>query len=98
MEPRDKAKLLSDMGYRRVSNKYCIVSRVDREDWKEYMAHRHAPWDFDEGMRLVNMIGNANAAGYYRRAISSDTLTVDNEVYKLMKSSNGDPTGFIEEE
>ncbi len=28
-------------GYRAVSNRYRIVARIDREDWREEMARRH---------------------------------------------------------
>jgi hypothetical protein len=41
---------LISKGYRVVSRRYSILSRVDREDWREYMATKHSPWSLREGM------------------------------------------------
>ena len=56
-------------GYRQVSRRYGIVSRVDRKDWREVMAATHV-----NGMCWVKMLGDESAASYYRACISKDTI------------------------
>lgn len=45
-------------GYRRTSRKFLGLCRIDRPDWREYMAFQHAPWDpAGEGMNWANSEG-----------------------------------------
>ena len=71
-------------GYRKTSNAYCMVSRVDREDWLEVLAaQRHCSVaDF------YNVDGSGvrdSHRDHYIRTFSEDTLTVSPKVMKLMK-------------
>lgn len=95
MSAKQIAEDLMAKGYRRTSNKFCHLSRVDREDWKEHMAQNHAPWDIQEGRDWVKAVG-PGANDFYRRVISNDTITVPREVSRHVKTSGFDPVGFIE--
>ena len=77
------AEELTKLGYRRTSNAYCIVSRIDREDWLDVLAkQRHCSVaDF------YNVDGSgigANHKEHYIRVHSKDNLTVHPRVYKNM--------------
>lgn len=75
-----------------MSNKYSMVSRLDRPDWKEVMAGGHPG-----GMRWVNLLGTG-AADHYRRCYSKDTLEIDPAVYKLVKrAGSGGGWGNLDE-
>lgn len=63
---------LADGGYCVISNRYMMVSRIDREDWKEYMAIQHCPWDIEEGLCWVYSL--KDAANHYRRVYSNDRI------------------------
>lgn len=90
---RIEAKSLMEKGYRRISNKYCLISRVDREDWKELVAKRFCPWDQKQGMELVER--RKPCGGFYRSVISEDKLTVAPEIMALIDASTHDPVEFI---
>ena len=90
---------LASQGYRRTSNRHRMVSRIDREDWKEYMALQHAPWDAKRGTTdgpdWVKCLGPAAAADFYRRVHSMDSLEgLDPAVFKLIPGSSNDPCGY----
>lgn len=80
------AEELTSMGYRRVSNKYGMVARIDRPDWLRYMREQHPNW----ADAPVSMI-----ADYYRRCVSVDVLTVPHEVALGVPTSCHDATGWI---
>ena len=73
-------KELMSRGYRRTSNAFGMVSRIDRADWKEYMVENNFP---------VN-------ADFYRRICSKDTLTIGKSKARRVKASGHDTTGFVE--
>lgn len=83
-------------GYRVVSRKHRCVARVDREDWKEFMAQKHSPWRIEEGRKWVECLAGG-AADFYRRVYSKDTLTVTSEDLKKIPNSNWDTTEYINE-
>lgn len=90
------AMALAAMGYRRTSNRHCLVSRVDRPDWREHMAQKHAPWDPEgQGVAWVKCLGKG-AADHYRRCYSNDTMTVGPEVSRRIPGSIWDETGYVE--
>jgi hypothetical protein len=93
------ARRLIASGYRAGSNRYRIVSRIDREDWKEHMARKHAPWSFEEGMRWVIGLGDERAADHYRRVYTKDKIEgVPEEVYRAVKrAGNGAGWGGLSE-
>ena len=76
-------------GYRVTSKRHRMVSRIDRDDWQEYMAEQHAPWDIEEGRKWVRTLGGRAAADHYRRVYSKDELTVSLKLIKLIPNSNG---------
>lgn len=90
---------LAASGYCVVSNKYMRVARIDRKGWKEHMAMKYSPWDFQEGMDWVNSL--RNAADHYRRVYSKDTLEFINLEKHMFtcfpKSSDSDtPQDYLE--
>jgi hypothetical protein len=66
---------LIQLGYRRVSNAYCEVARIDREDWLDFMAEeiRCCVADFynKDGSGVAN-----NWKDHYIRCFSNDVLCV----------------------
>ena len=88
------AKELMEMGYRVTSRKWGLVSRIDRPDWKEYMAKHHSPHSLEEGLEWVKLLGEAGAEDHYRRVYSEDTLEVP-ELARQMASSCGAVTGAV---
>lgn len=81
-------------GYAVTSRSYCLASRVDRKDWKEFMAKQHSPWDATgEGMDWVNCLGGG-AADHYRRMYSKDSIFIPNTWMKYMPKSGDSKTGF----
>lgn len=85
-------KRVADAGYCVVSRKHKTVSRIDRPDWREYMAAKHAPWDpMGEGMAWARTSGSAD---HYRRLYSKDTkIVTDLGAYP---SSGEGPTEYME--
>jgi hypothetical protein len=77
-------------GYRIVSRKYGIIARIDRPDWKEFLAEEHAPWDIEEGRDWVAALGDRRAADYYRRVYSKDTIELGREAVALKIPNSGD--------
>lgn len=75
---------LSKMGYRRISNAYCCVARIDRDDWLDVLATKmHC---------CVADFYNKDGTGvkdewkdHYIRCYSTDKQTVHFRVYKMMQ-------------
>lgn len=77
---------LAAMGYRRTSNAYCSVSRIDRPDWLYKLAEnwKCAPADFyTAGTNKVTGM----ACDWYRCRLSADKMTVDSKVIRHVPSS-----------
>lgn len=70
---KEEIKRFIDSGYCLISLKHGIVARIDRPDWKEFMASKHQPSNPEEGLKWVSLLGN-RAADHYRRVYSQDTL------------------------
>jgi L-fucose isomerase-like protein len=105
MDALEQARLLASQGYRRVSWKYRIVSRLDRPDWAEHMAAemRRPVADFcangyDNKHRPVyGHTPAANWEDHYRRVYSKDILEgVPQDVFRHIPSSGADRTGYLE--
>jgi hypothetical protein len=92
------AKRYMKQGYRRVSRKFCQLSRIDREDWKEHMAKIHIPWNFEKGMNWVKCLERqpGSAEDHYRRCYSEDIITVDKAISDKVKTSNWDSISYVE--
>ena len=93
-DPVFRAQELSDQGYCRVSNKYRIVARIDREDWIQ--------WIIDKDNMNITVADfytkdgdlSYSWADYYRRVYSRDKIeNVPSAIFKLLPSS-GDGVGF----
>ena len=76
---------LMEKGYRKTSNAYCIVSRIDREDWLVVMAR--------ERRCSIAHFYNIDGSGvsdshkdYYVRVHSKDKLTVHPKILQKMKA------------
>ncbi len=90
------AEELRARGYRKTSNAYGLVSRIDRADWVEVLAQemRRAPADFivrDGSGRI-----SPSWCDFYRRTYSKDNHTVDQERIALIPTSDHDPIGYVE--
>lgn len=95
MKLQAKSKLSIDdliaQGYCRVSNKHLTVARIDRADWKAFMARERAPWDSaGEGMDWVEALHkHRQAADHYRRCYSKDKVLFDRKQYADFKRFPG---------
>jgi len=115
MQLTDKTTILSAaeltrLGYRRVSNAYQHVSRIDREDWiLKLAAHLdRAPADLfivhehREGPGVHYRVGKRVSGGwcdYYRRCLSKDTLTIsDLATFRAIPGSGHDDCGYVDPE
>ena len=71
-------------GYRKTSNAYCSIARVDRGDWLEVLAKERHCSVADFYNVDGSGIGNSHK-DYYIRVYSEDKHTVSPKVLKLMK-------------
>jgi hypothetical protein len=103
--PSETTADLIASGYRAISNRYRMIARIDREDWREEMARRHVagfPGDqetnFQRGMCWVNSLGS-HAADLYRRVYSKDVLEGVNPAAfeRIRKSGDGFGGGRLNE-
>jgi hypothetical protein len=82
-------------GYAITSRAYKHASRIDREDWRQYMAKKHAPWDPEgEGRAWVECLGDRSAADHYRRCYSKDQIVVPDDWVKILRNSGEGPQEF----
>lgn len=78
------AKTLMDDGYRKVSNAYCMVARIDREDWLDVLAKQRGCSRADFYNLDGSGIGDQHK-DHYVRMFSKDTQTVAPEILRLIK-------------
>ena len=79
---------LSIQGYRGISNAYCTVGRVDREDWLEVLARaRHC--SVSRFFMLDGSGVDPREEEYYIRAYTKDTLIIHPKIYQSMKKYFG---------
>jgi len=71
-------KKLEKQGYRITSRSGRYATRIDREDWKEFMQDKGLPESPD----------------LYRRVYSKDTIIVSHKTMKEMKNSGGSDIGY----
>lgn len=90
------AEQLVTRGYRRISNAYGRVARIDRPDWLELLAQRmrRAPADFivRDGSGRVSSIW----CSYYRSTMSKDVHTVDAERMAKIPTSGSSYCGYVD--
>lgn len=83
----EKAKSL---GYRIISRKSpTIAARIDRTDWKEFMATKQP-----NGAAWVDCLGN-DAGDHYRRCYSEDIITVPSSWIKKLGNSTHGPNKYM---
>lgn len=78
------------MGYCITSRRGTLATRIDRADWREHMATKHA-----QGERWVKLIGDL-AADQYRRVYSQDTIRIRPEWIGQLPNSGVGPTEFMQ--
>lgn len=76
---------LHNLGYRKISNSYCRIARIDRNDWVEVLAQsrRCSVADF------YNVDGSGIGSShrdYYIRCFSEDVLTVHPQILRKLSS------------
>lgn len=76
---------LMKQGYRKTSNAYCRVSRIDREDWLDVLAKQRRCSRADFYNVDGSGIGDQHR-NHYIRVFSNDTHVVHPKVLKLVKS------------
>lgn len=82
------------LGYCIISRKFHLASRIDRIDWKEYMAKQHSPWSLEDGLAWTRHFSDVELADHYRRVVSNDTITVPWAWAKKLKKSGEGYTEF----
>lgn len=81
-------------GYRKTSNKHCMVSRIDRPDWVSVLAKdmfRSEAEFYEKGCTEPS----DHWADHYRRVYSKDTVVIPQAYIREFPSSGHDPVGFI---
>jgi hypothetical protein len=80
-----EAATLTKQGYRKISSKYKLVARIDKDDWLDILARQlnccRADFYKLDGSGIAN-----NWKDHYIRVHSKDRITVTPEVYKHMKN------------
>jgi hypothetical protein len=88
------SKALISRGYRRISNKHGVVSRIDRADWITVIAQHlnRSPAElYVPGRHHPEPCWN----DYYRRVLSKDQLKIGKLVHDI-PTSDFDAVGFID--
>jgi hypothetical protein len=82
MNPKEEGILLRDLGYRVVSRRYGMVSRLDRDDWVLTETHFHG-------------CPSGDNEDWYRRCRSKDKKTVRESVARYIPTSCHAQVGYI---
>ena len=82
-----------------INENFGIVARIDRPDWKEYMAARMFR-NVEEGLDFMSLQSDAQLADIYRRKFSQDTkVLVRAELSNYISSSDPNAASqFIEKD
>lgn len=80
------ADLLTLSGYRGLSNKYRIISRIDRPDWLSWMGAKHSPWNPEQGLQWAIGLGVRSAADHFIACYSQDKIDgIPDTIYRMIK-------------
>ncbi len=93
--PEDTARRLIALGYRRISNGFKLLARIDNPDWVHELASTlHCS---PAALFLADGSGDPDPqwCDHYRRCYSKDRIAVSEEVYRLIPGSGHDGTGFV---
>lgn len=83
-----------------INENFGIVARIDREDWKEYMAERMFK-SVEEGWEFMSLQSDSELADIYRRKFSKDTKLILDRAKLSNYISSSDPNAasqFIEKD
>jgi len=87
---RMNASELIAKGYRRISIRHKMISRIDREDWREHLAKKlYCP--------ITEGDTRSCWEDYYRRGVSKDVIVVSDEIIALIPTSGYDYVGYIKD-
>lgn len=96
---KDLVEKMISQGYRKTSGKFGIVSRIDRADWKSFLAFEHTPWDVEQGMAWVECLGDQSAEDHYRRCYSPDQQELGRYMaHNFPTSGQCEPVGYLYKE
>ncbi|MEX3555092.1 MAG: hypothetical protein VB131_00150 [Burkholderia gladioli] len=89
------AKVLTDCGYRRVSRKYCILARIDRPNWTEWLVENthHTRETID---RMVSSDKFGHLQSYYANVGSRDHIVVSKDISEQVPASGRDAVGYVQ--
>lgn len=73
-----------------INENFGIVARIDREDWKEYMAERMFK-SVEEGLEFMSLQSDEQLADIYRRKLSQDTKLILDRTELSNYISSSDP-------
>lgn len=91
MSAANSDKELIAAGYRRTSNKYGLISRIDRPDWRDVIiATTH------QTVETMRKATPGMWEDHYRRCHSKDQIELGAWRGKKIPTSNWDPVGFVE--
>ena len=79
-----EANELHKQGYRCISNRYCMIGRVDREDWLDVLARQRRCSRADFYNVDGSGIGDQHV-DFYVRVHTQDKKTVSEGVYKELR-------------
>lgn len=83
-----------------INENFGIVARIDRSDWKEYMAARMFR-SVEEGLEFMSLQSDVQLADIYRRKFSQDTKIVTGKSLLSKYVDSSDPSAasdFIEKD
>jgi hypothetical protein len=93
--PEEFVAALIAAGYRRTSNKYGHVSRIDRPDWLRVLAE-HLGRSEAQFFAPRAAEPEANWKDYYRRVLSKDGLDLGPVLGRSIPTSSWDSCGYID--
>ena len=73
-----------------INENFGIVARIDRSDWKEYMAERMFK-SVEEGLEFMSLQSDEQLADIYRRKLSQDTKLILDRTELSNYISSSDP-------
>ncbi len=82
----EEVEMLMAAGFCRTSNKYGLLSRIDRPDWKAVL---------EQNMGRDLSFGDGQWESHYRRGYSNDQVEIGSENARRFESSDWNKIGYI---